>query len=572
MRYVTEPLTLVERNPAYHWTNILAVVIVTIVVIVAAHYNSSSSTQSLHSSAAALAQHQQHIFNRCDVLFILFLLAIGAVQGFTRLDGTGFQNDEWYHVEAAEGYRQTGQFVWWDFLNDNIRLDQFGAPQQYTRAAHYTWLVAQSVNLFGWSETAARLPSVMFYLLLIMVCYGFTKWWSRSTRTAVLVTLVLLLFDHVIFHGRLVRMYSMLLAFGVATYWVWIAAYMESMRAHVNKKKLAMQLSGGVVLLTVTVITHSVFLLFPVLFGVFVCVEAWLRRVREKKWNRISLYWVLCVLCVGIAGLVAAVTLQRYELFELVGWLNTPNDIYALFPFVDFPLAPLAATVYLIACWKSMRSTDTVSHFLVLVSALSIVMFVFMIQRYDALRYSIVFTPLVAMLVVRTWNEVVQQFTSAVRQRPLRYILSTAVLIITIVPLSWPGVEENIFMNTARADRTHQNGYGADIQAAYRYIQEHRASDEAVFAVLFHSYYWTDATAPLVNMGVEQSLTASELQELMTTYQKGWIVWSNRKQHHLSNTVKEYVQTHAEHISDQVPELKKSNMQVYYFSASQKMK
>ena len=193
-------------------------------------------------------------------------------------------------------------------------------------------------------------------------------------------------------------------------------------------------------------------------------------------------------------------------------------------------------------------------------------MFVYMIQRYDALRYSMVFTPLVVMLVVRTWDDVVQQFTAMIQQRSVRYTIAALILVATIVPLSWPGVEENAFMNTARADMAHHNGYGADIQTAYRYIQEHRTKDEAVFVVLYRSYYWNDATAALVNMGVEQALTVEELRRLMDTYGKGWIVWSDRKKHHLSSSVKEYIQTHAIHVSEQVPELKKSNMQVYYFS------
>lgn len=561
MRYVTTPIEFVDGDSVYHWPSI-AITTATLVIFVVGVYTGWRKPVQRRIVQNTTSTRW---FRPIDALIIVLLLVVASVHVFSNLDGTGFQNDEWYHVDAAEGYRQTGQFVWWDFLNNAPRVDQFGTLQTYTRASHYTWLVAQSVNLFGWSETTARLPSVLWYLAFVIIMYCFTRHWSRSTRNATLTTLTILLFDHVILHGRLVRMYSMLLALGVATCWTWMSAYAYSIKEHPQKRTVISRVVLGTVLFGVTVWTHSVFLLFAALFGAFVCIESLVYRAHHQQWNEASLRWVLAVLCLGIIGLTSVATFQQFALLDLVGWRHTPNSIYGLYPFIDFAFVPIAAIAYIVGCWKLLRSTNTNGHFLVIVSGLSMLMFVFMIQRYDALRYSMVFTPLIVMVVVQTWDGIIQRMTSPIHSLPVKNALSILIVVVTIVPLSWPGVEQNVFMNTARVDKVHENGYGADIQTAYEYIQQHRTQDEAVLVVLFRSYYWNDTSAPIVNLGLEQTMSVEDVQALMKTYGKGWMVWSNRKQHHLRSSVKEYIQANADHVSEHIPELRKSNMQVYYF-------
>lgn len=71
-------------------------------------------------------------------------------------------NDELYHLLAAKGLLATGE-------------PSIGEHGRYSRGYPFTWLVAQSIDLFGVSLTAARLPSVAFMALLVGLLFGFLR-------------------------------------------------------------------------------------------------------------------------------------------------------------------------------------------------------------------------------------------------------------------------------------------------------------------------------------------------------------------------------------------------------------
>ncbi len=70
--------------------------------------------------------------------------------------------DELYHILAAEGLLATGE-------------PAIGEDGRYWRGYPTTWLVAQSIALFGSSLTAARLPSVALMAALVVAVFVFLR-------------------------------------------------------------------------------------------------------------------------------------------------------------------------------------------------------------------------------------------------------------------------------------------------------------------------------------------------------------------------------------------------------------
>lgn len=70
--------------------------------------------------------------------------------------------DELYHLLAAEGILQTGEPT----IGDNGR---------YWRGYPFTWLVAQSIDLFGTSLSVARLPAVVFMVATVVALFLFIR-------------------------------------------------------------------------------------------------------------------------------------------------------------------------------------------------------------------------------------------------------------------------------------------------------------------------------------------------------------------------------------------------------------
>jgi len=510
------------------------------------------------------AQKSRNVVKTVGLLSILML--VGLVTVSSNLSENSFQNDEWYQVEAAEGYNQTGDFVLWDFNTESVRTNQLGEPLPYTRVSAYTWQVAKSVQYFGWSESAARAPSVIWYLALLLVSFGFMRWWKKDLALAFITTLTIALFDHMVLHGRLVRMYGMLLTFGIGASWAWIAAYTASIQKKIVWSTLLIQITAGVVLSAVAVYTHPMFLLSFPLLGLFILIDAVVQYVLQRKVQTGTLMWIIAG-AVGVIGIgVLLYASEQMHLLGFIGWRSVPNTIYEVFSVIDFPFIPIAATVYIWAVWNHIKGTDSTGRFLAVVSFGAVLLFVISIKRYDALRYSMVYTPMVVMVVVEWWYRAGKKVTSTFTSRTkLQLAIGLGIIAITIIPLSWPGVSPNGVFTRARADMTNAEGYGVNVEAAYAYIQEHRQPDEAVIGLLFRSYYWHDPTARLLPIGTEKSMTKADIKALMLEEGRGWIVWSEKKEHHLNPGVMKYIQNHAQEVSVEDEELQQSHMVVYYF-------
>jgi hypothetical protein len=71
-------------------------------------------------------------------------------------------NDELYHMLAAHGLIETGE-------------PAIGETGRYTRGYPTTWLVAQSIQLFGPGLASGRLPSVVFMVGLVVLMFLFLR-------------------------------------------------------------------------------------------------------------------------------------------------------------------------------------------------------------------------------------------------------------------------------------------------------------------------------------------------------------------------------------------------------------
>lgn len=89
---------------------------------------------------------------------LLLMMALGAVVRVINLGYPTFFMDEYDHVYAANSINETGKPL-------------LPSGQPYTRALPFTYMVAASFRLFGMNETSARLPSVVFGILMIPVTF-----------------------------------------------------------------------------------------------------------------------------------------------------------------------------------------------------------------------------------------------------------------------------------------------------------------------------------------------------------------------------------------------------------------
>lgn len=115
--------------------------------------------------------------------------------------------DELYHLLAAKGLLETG-------------LPAIGEDGLYWRGYPLTWLVAQSLALFGPGLAAARLPPVLFMAGLVSLLFLFIRRESKSSLAAWLGAGLFAISPFAIELAQFVRFYSLQCLLFLAAAWL----------------------------------------------------------------------------------------------------------------------------------------------------------------------------------------------------------------------------------------------------------------------------------------------------------------------------------------------------------------
>ena len=136
-------------------------------------------------SASPFTHHPSQITHHSSLVtrHVLLLLLLAGLFFFWGLGAIGLTDrDEGRNAEAGREMLESGDWV----------SPTFNYEPRYAKPALVYWLMSASYHLFGVNETAARVPSAVFGLGLILITYGFLAR-VRDPITALIGSLMLLL-------------------------------------------------------------------------------------------------------------------------------------------------------------------------------------------------------------------------------------------------------------------------------------------------------------------------------------------------------------------------------------------
>lgn len=137
------------------------------------------------------------IENDKKIVIILFIAIVagGAVLRFWNLGEFGFSSDEIFHVIGAKSILEVGSPI-------------FPSGDEYKRAIGFTYIIAIFFKLFGISETVARMPSVIFNIIFLLLSFVIVRKWF-NTRVAIFYLFAMNFSPFCISMSRECRMYSL---------------------------------------------------------------------------------------------------------------------------------------------------------------------------------------------------------------------------------------------------------------------------------------------------------------------------------------------------------------------------
>lgn len=484
---------------------------------------------------------------------VVVLTALGFWLRFADLGVNNFQNDEFFHLEAAVGYLETGQYALWDFGTHEV-----GLP--YTRAWIYTWQVAQSFQWFGVNEFAARLPSVIWGVLLLPLM-GWLAWRVTQSRLAGVFAVTLAVFDQsLIWSARTSRMYSMFIFLVCLTLVLVVEALLRKPKWWVLHPAW---LAGAVVTFLISYMAHETALALGAgVMGVtsWLIIDAQLRTADDRRWW----LWLGGGVFLVMTAVILVNTLIRPILPNQFFTLrNNPNWEYGLYLFNQMRLAFLGWPLLGVAVWATIRFKRTGLAVLLGTALPIIFFFVFIGNRYPEKKYILFVLPMVLIAVAYGIERTIWLGIPTLVGKLPRWLMISAVsavfVVIGFVP-SWPGLAPNVVFQRARADDRPANAQLHDFATGYALIESKLTPQRQVVLIQgSQPYYWTRTDLQLMSMGTNKEFTKDELEAVYLQYPHGLVVWPKYKAYHLKQSVRTFFTNHMKRVKGS----KKTNLEIF---------
>jgi hypothetical protein len=505
------------------------------------------------------------VFSGYYMILIIVLSLMAFMLYAHRLDSLNFWDDEFLVLKAAEGYRQTGTYYFWNFVREEI------TQQKYQRAWPHLWLVAQAYGLFGVSEWSSRIVSVGFGCLFIFSSFFVVLYFTNHALLAMIVSAVFLFNPDFIYYFRYNRMYAIV----IPLFFLWSMTVFQAMEGrwprlerrwgksvffsnYLNFDYRFALLSLVLLFWAYHIHVNSLLIVLVAFLYLFIMAVA----VREKKYIGLAVFLIIAAILIYV--FLPKITILKYTM-AFVSFFESIKPIF-LKLMVQKPFSALAnlmllsgSMVILFFCPDKLKRKKLL--FCLLFVLVAIVFFMFMVDFHSQhYRYICHVVPFAILMICLTYVTILRVFQT-------RYILILGVLLLLAS------------QTTHFVRGMPPLYYGALGQpwpsVAYATVRDNLADGDVIFAQYLRDYYMRGIPkdTPIFSLGQVRQDSAgpnpynferffSDIRQ----YKRGWVIWKKYKEYHVHPQVAAYVKTlfqkiHGEGVDD-------TNVEVYFFDES----
>jgi hypothetical protein len=476
------------------------------------------------------------------------VFALGCFLVFYRLGHYDFYEDEGMVINAAVGLRDQGL----SYLKEG-----------YDRAWIHSWLVSQSIQLFGESEWSARLPSAVFGLLFILTSFYIFYKWFKWPWLGILIPVVCLLTDEFLILFRYTRMYAVLIPlFLTGIYLSYVFLTKEVNRSTIPGLKVEwMKFHPGysIAALLVMGLAFHIHALAAVGFlgAFFLLFVLWLSTKQER-------YKVFLLVAFGIAVVSYILGLADVEVFRMIPkalkrMMMEHNPQYAYYTFLfnnglptNITLMTLAGGIGLLFNKQWAIGKRHILGFLYMVMVLDFIFMVYLLADEGRdYRYIVHIVPLVIAIQLITLFATGKMFSNKV-----------LVALLISMPLLYSGYT----MTREYKEIYIRHPWSPLYSVVYPDIESRYKPGEALFYQNIKTYYLDPdilAGKDAIKMGRKKEYTLDQFKEVAKNYTAGWVVFDTHKGYHVDPSIINYIHNNAQKFHG--TGVDDTGVEVYYF-------
>lgn len=488
---------------------------------------------------------------------LIGIIVMGAALRIYQVGSTDFVGDEFQVINAAAGFLYTGDFYRWDWIDKEPFCLEKVESCYYDRAWPHTLLVALSFGTFGVSEFSARLPSVAFGVLTILISYFVSLYFTKNKLASLFLALLVSISPAYISLSRYVRMYIVLLPLFLLLTYLGIRTLSESfipksfgIIGNLLKKLLPIHwpLAGlALILLVVNYYIHINSLVIVPALMLFSFLAIALVKKRERyKWIIIATISFVGFLLVAILLMLGVAPHQYFLTFFEKNNTAYFNHMFS-FPFgmpITFFLVIIASITAFLKRQLQILSLAGIVFF-------GLIFFIFIADRYAAFVYTSHLTLLVIILSVVGLITLLSRLN---RFAQIAMVFSIGLFMLFTVSLD-------------TGNRYHQQGSSLHSQA-YQIIEDnYDYGQDTLFLQYGRLYYLRDLTkAKRVSMMSNQQYAYEQFLIDIYEARNGWVAWETGKSYHLQPAIIDFIDSNLEKVHGEGIDL--TRVEVYKFDES----
>jgi uncharacterized membrane protein len=476
------------------------------------------------------------------VAILLAIVILGAGLRLYHLGANPFVADEFLDLNSAYGYAQTHVWQAWDFNLNKPNIEDVFAPRD-ERAWPYKWQVAQVFKIFPLSEASARMVSVLWGILSILIVYWTARYFSKRKVIGLLSAFLFAVSVTAIAFDRKLRMYAMFyplyLLLSLFLYQFFEEDYAGKIRIvkyfyqkfkvnilYLLPLLLAAFASWSIQLLTVNIV--------PV-FGTYVLIRAAILAGKKDYLNKYS-----ATLALGVVAGVGAYLIMPQTVMLYIGSLTffINNQEYFIRIMADYSNYLLAAIMFFSGVFFFYRQKFTKQAlWLVLSFFVPLLMAAFLWKRTQGIQYVFYLQSFMIIMIasgIYFWARFLTNHMTAFPKRVFWITMITALLILPDYGYFW-GSDTTYHRDTTQV---------ADYRKALAYVKKNLKPGDLLITRHFRNYYLKGANANIFDFGGERAqadLSLATVQSLVQQYPSGWVVVFDDDDQFLSNQALNYI-------------------------------
>jgi hypothetical protein len=498
--------------------------------------------------------------NRTWLILLLAVVIVGLGLRVYSLGQDNFQGDEFQVMGSAYGYYQTGQFCCWDWTQESC------GDTLYLRAWPHTWLVAQSFQIFGFSEWSARLPSAIFGTLLICLAYFLASHATKDRRVGLLLSMVVAFNPFLIELSRYTRMYILFIPIFLAGSYLFYLGLNRRSPWSFKDNSIWQRffnlfnfdfrfLLAGLFLLYLSYLLQVVTLLAGV--GIFLFIVSQAFYTKEKRYRH------LLLVMVSILGLLAILKLAGVDFFKshFIVWRSQFHWRYFSILF-SYPFSALLTGTIILVNLPSLIKKESTRYFLIL-SLVALIFFIFFSNRYISPVYISNYLPIawffVSCSLVWAYDQIVTKDIRGERGiRGEKKWFLVVFLILVCFSLSLAGQQRAFFGKEKNM---------VEYKKAYQQIEREAQNGDLLLGQYLRVNYLRDRQKfKIISLLSGRRYSFVDFIEQISKNSRIWVVWQSGKSYHLRPKIKEFVQRHFQKIYGE--ETNYADTEIYFLEKS----